>query len=220
MGRMRRLGILCLALGTLASPLSAATQAFFTSKESVEDEMVRLIEQSRTSVDMALYELRLPPLIHALDQAKSRGVRIQLLLDISQRGKDLSTGEVRWLGGKNNGGRGIMHHKFVLFDRQKVVTGSFNWTPGAEHVNYENALLIDDPETVKSFSEEFDTLWQRGLAGAPPPGAAESGDRREWHGRKHHSPWLSSKCIKIKLLRPVRKRGRKTHTSRPCPVSK
>ena len=98
----------------------------------------------------------------------------QLILDASQRGKDLSVGEVRWLGGKRREGHGVMHHKFVLFDRKKVVTGSFNWTPGAEYANYENALLIDDADTVDAYWREFDTLWRRAREGPAPKQAPDS----------------------------------------------
>ena len=42
---------------------------------------------------------------------------------------------------KAGGAQGIMHHKFVLLRPKAVVTGSFNWTRSAEHINYENAHL-------------------------------------------------------------------------------
>src|ERR1700690_420083 len=97
-------------------PASGATQALFTSKESVEVEIQHLIEKSRFSIDMALFELKSPPLVGALKRAVSRGVHVRLLLDTSHRAEDLSAGQVRWLGGKNRHGKGVMHHKFVLFD--------------------------------------------------------------------------------------------------------
>src|SRR5476649_375899 len=72
-----------------------------------------------------------------------------------------AAGEVRRLDGKRGGTQGIMHHKFVLFDKERVVTGSFNWTAGAEHVNYENALLTDSSSVVAAYGREFERLWER-----------------------------------------------------------
>src|ERR1019366_8036209 len=71
-------------------------------------------------------------------------------------------GEVRVLDGKRGGTQGIMHHKFVLFDRERVVTGSFNLTAGAEHVNYENALLTANTG-VGGGQEETSTQKEKGL---------------------------------------------------------
>lgn len=199
----------------LARPSFAGTQVYFTSQESVEERMVRLIERSTASIDIALFELRSAKLAAALEQAKGQGVRVRLILDASHRQQDLSAGEVRCLAGKNGGGRGVMHHKFALFDHKQVVTGSFNWTPGAEHANYENALLLDDPETVNAYGREFETLWRRAVAGPPPSGTASGTNNPERRSKSRHSIRNYLKCIKIRMGRPVMKCRRKAHTNRP-----
>ena len=209
MERWHHRGIVLCGLLVLSQPVLCATKAFFTSKESVEEEMSRLIEKSRSSIDMALFELKSPRLVGALKRAIARGIHVRLLLDTSHRAEDLAAGEVRWIGGKNIRGRGVMHHKFVLFDKEKVITGSFNWTPGAEYANYENALVIDDSKTVDAFREEFETLWRRALEGPPPNGS--SGQKKP--EKKHHSPRLRQKYIKIRVSKPVIKRRRKAHTN-------
>ena len=203
------------SLALLAKPCPGATKAYFTSKESVEQEMISLIEKSRQSIDMALFELRSPRLASALETANQRGVQVRLILDAEHAREGLAAGEVRLLGGKNTGRRGVMHHKFALFDRKEVVTGSFNWTPGAEHTNYENALILDDPETVRAYTQEFETLWRRAIEGPPPgvkPYIPPAASRK---GKGHHSSQSRLKCIKIRLPKPVIKHRRKTHTNRP-----
>jgi mitochondrial cardiolipin hydrolase len=197
MSRMRHLGLALGLLPFLANGGVGTTQAFFTSQESVEDEMVRLIERSHSSIEMALYEWRSPRLVHAIEDAERRGLAVHVVLDASRRGQDLAAGEVRWLGGKNSGGRGIMHHKFILFDQNQVVTGSFNWTPGAEHSNYENALLIDDPQTVKAYILEFDTLWRRAASGPPPNGTLYAISR----ARSRLKSRFSGNCGWLKTIR-------------------
>ena len=187
MARWPHLGRILCSLILLAHPSFGATKVYFTSQESVEAKMIELIEQSRSSIDMALFELRSVPLVSALSRAKGRGVKIRLVLDASHRDQDLGAGEVRWLGGKNAGNRGVMHHKFALFDQKQVATGSFNWTPGAEHANYENALLLDDTETVKAYIQEFETLWRRAFEGPPPSGSPASSNHIPWLGKSRHS---------------------------------
>jgi phosphatidylserine/phosphatidylglycerophosphate/cardiolipin synthase-like enzyme len=53
-----------------------------------------------------------------------------------------------------------MHHKFAIFDRRIVVTGSFNWTRSATTENNENIVVIEDPAVVQRFSDEFERLWK------------------------------------------------------------
>jgi len=206
--------ILCLI--ALWRPGAATTQAFFTSQESIESEVLGRIEGATSTIDIALFELRSPRLATAVKNASGRGVNVRLVLDASHRQEDLPAGQVRWLGGKNSGGRGVMHHKFALFDGKEVLTGSFNWTPGAEHANYENALLTDDAHTVKEYGQEFETLWRRSLVGPPPTGKSnlqtDPGRRPKHRSSPKHQ---SLKSIKIRAPKPVIKKKRKTHTNRP-----
>ena len=195
---LRSLGVVVTWGALLATPAAAMTKTFFTSQESVEQEMVRLIDESQSSIDVALFELRSPRLVRALKQAQSRGVQLRLVLDVSHRKDDLPVGQIRWLGGKAPRGRGAMHNKFSLFDQERVVTGSYNWTPGAEHMNYENALLTDDPETVSAYAKEFERLWSR---------ATERPSRRASQHR--------TKSGKIKRAKAVIIRGFKALTNRP-----
>jgi phosphatidylserine/phosphatidylglycerophosphate/cardiolipin synthase-like enzyme len=54
----------------------------------------------------------------------------------------------------------LMHNKFAIFDGRVVATGSYNWTQSAERANYENLVLLDDPEVVARFEREFQRLWR------------------------------------------------------------
>jgi cardiolipin hydrolase len=54
-----------------------------------------------------------------------------------------------------------MHHKFALFDQEYVLTGSYNWTRSAADHNYENLLLLQDSNAIRSYRNEFEKLWKR-----------------------------------------------------------
>jgi mitochondrial cardiolipin hydrolase len=53
-----------------------------------------------------------------------------------------------------------MHHKFAVFDRTTLATGSFNWTRSASEFNQENLVITANPALVNAFSEEFERLWK------------------------------------------------------------
>lgn len=53
-----------------------------------------------------------------------------------------------------------MHHKFALFDDDKLITGSYNWTRSAALYNHENIVEINDPKIFQAFEKEFKDLWK------------------------------------------------------------
>jgi phospholipase D len=55
--------------------------------------------------------------------------------------------------------KGIMHHKFVLVDKTRLETGSFNFTNGASNKNQENQIYLEEPAIVSSFVKQFEKMW-------------------------------------------------------------
>lgn len=53
--------------------------------------------------------------------------------------------------------KGTMHNKFCVIDNE-VITGSYNWTYHA-NVNNENIVIIDEPNIVNNYCEQFETLF-------------------------------------------------------------
>ena len=53
-----------------------------------------------------------------------------------------------------------LHHKLAVIDNQRVITGSFNWSPSASHQNDETLLVIDSPLLARHFTAEVDRLWR------------------------------------------------------------
>jgi len=48
---------------------------------------------------------------------------------------------------------------FFLYDNPFLLTGSYNWTFSANNRNDENLIVIDDPETIDIFQNQFVNLW-------------------------------------------------------------
>ena len=48
---------------------------------------------------------------------------------------------------------GLMHNKYVIFDGNSVVTGSYNWTGSAHDINFENILLTTNKTIVQITSK-------------------------------------------------------------------
>ncbi|HSB70552.1 MAG TPA: phospholipase D-like domain-containing protein [Candidatus Methylomirabilis sp.] len=101
----------------------------------------------------------------ALYAATARRVHIRVL-DREKAEVEFAIRDLRWhnlpvhtLGVPE---QSLMHHKFAVFDERLFVTGSYNRTRSAEHANYENLAILDDPVGVAQFRREFQQLWQEG----------------------------------------------------------
>ena len=55
----------------------------------------------------------------------------------------------------------LMHHKFVVRDRQAVWTGSTNWTDDSWSRQENVILSVESPELAESFVEDFEQLWAK-----------------------------------------------------------
>jgi phosphatidylserine/phosphatidylglycerophosphate/cardiolipin synthase-like enzyme len=73
-------------------------------------------------------------------------------------------------------GSGLMHHKFLVVDRQVVVTGSANFSPSCVHGdpddprtrgNVNHLLRLESGPLAAVFAEEFARMWGDGPGGEP-----------------------------------------------------
>jgi len=133
--------------------------------------LLGLIDSARETMDIAIYSFTDDDLGRAVVQAHRRGVAVRVIMDTSQR--KARGGEYERLV---NAGipviveevSGLMHHKFMVIDGEVVVTGSYNWSRSADDRNFENAVVIRDPEVAEAFEAEFERLWKALSKGGVP----------------------------------------------------
>jgi mitochondrial cardiolipin hydrolase len=169
----------------------ARFRAVFSRTESVAESIERQIQSAGISLDAALHRFNSRRLGAALAEASRRGVRVRLVLDESKFEASLSTQKLVAkhsfpfrLSSGQDGGETKMHHKFLLVDRETVLTGSYNWTLASEEQNHENVMIVHDGGLAGLYADEFEALWQ--MAGEQYDGAAAE--------RKQFSPELLKRC--------------------------
>jgi phosphatidylserine/phosphatidylglycerophosphate/cardiolipin synthase-like enzyme len=99
------------------------------------------------------------PIAKAIIDAKKRGVKVEAILDRSNRTDKYSAATFL----KNQGcdvlidaKHAIAHNKIMIIDGETVITGSSNFTKAAEENNAENLLVIHD----KKLAERYIKNWQ------------------------------------------------------------
>ncbi|MCX6774711.1 MAG: phospholipase D-like domain-containing protein, partial [DPANN group archaeon] len=65
------------------------------------------------------------------------------------------------------GGDGLMHNKFCIFDNQTVFTGSFNPTQKQNTVDNNNIIIINSKYLAENYEDEFNELYNRQVSGPP-----------------------------------------------------
>jgi len=151
---------------------------FMPGEEGVQ-RLVQLIERCRIGLDVCVFTVTDDRISRALLEAYRRGISMRVLTDDDKaldRGSDIPLLRRMGIPLRTDDSPAHMHHKFALFDRAKLLTGSYNWTRSATSENQENFLVTDDPTLVGRYQVEFDRLWEQFDPGAelstsgPQPG--------------------------------------------------
>lgn len=153
----------------------------FTEEEKVADAVTRAIERTRSTLDVALYNLQIPAASGALLKAGSRGVKVRVILDYEhvypKAGKEMQDlidagMDVRVMKGR--AGSGSMHCKFAVFDGELLETGSANWSLSAQSASYENMMFVSDRHLIQGYQADFEWMWaQAKPAGKPDAPSAK-----------------------------------------------
>jgi len=164
---------------TKAAKPTPACNVLFSPKAGISKELSRMTQAAAQEISVAAYAFSSKYLGNALVTAMKRGVKVRLILDKDNAEKSYSLDEwliengidVRFLKVKS----GCMHHKFLIVDHARLMTGSYNFTNDSEFRNHEAALFISaiaatgattsttsiaaTNAIVKAFTAEFDRLW-------------------------------------------------------------
>jgi phosphatidylserine/phosphatidylglycerophosphate/cardiolipin synthase-like enzyme len=156
-----------------------SVETVFSQDKSIAGAIKRLVSEARATIDAALYSFNSEELLRCLLEAQNRKIHVRLLTDWSKYEQSeltrkllVDAGFPHKLSRGRNGPTSKMHHKFLILDHSVVLTGSYNWTLASETQNFENIVVIREPDTVDSYRDEFNTLWSTART-LPRKGARE-----------------------------------------------
>jgi len=130
----------------------------FTPPAGCGTVIANLISKAQDSIYVQAYGFTSGEIAKALINAHERGVKVRVLLDKSNIGaKHSKMRDIRKAGIEVSIDKvsGIAHNKVIIIDKQKVITGSFNFTVGADIRNTENVIIVNDREVAKRYLENW-----------------------------------------------------------------
>jgi phosphatidylserine/phosphatidylglycerophosphate/cardiolipin synthase-like enzyme len=160
MAKLRLLGCLVLGAALLLAgcgpqaSIPQGVQVYFSPKGGATDAVVNALDHATNSVLVQAYSFTSAPIAMALVDAHRRGIKVQVILDHSQRTEKYS--EADFLRNSSiptliDARHAIAHNKIIIIDGYLILTGSFNFTRAAEEHNAENLLVINDSILAKRY---------------------------------------------------------------------
>lgn len=146
-------------------------EVFFSPGEDCLDAIMDALDEAKQSADICVFTITDNRIAHRILDLHARGVSVRIISDNDKsedRGSDINRLADRGVPVRVDYSPHHMHHKFAVFDRSKVLTGSYNWTRSAAEHNRENVLLSDDARLVAPYQRAFDELWAKLGANAAP----------------------------------------------------
>ena len=146
--------------------------------------------EARRSLDLALYDVRLPGepgdvVSAALREAAGRGVAVRIAYNADHDERvfppppSTKPELIQALPFPTCGIPGIpdlMHHKYVVRDGESVWTGSTNWTIDSWTRQENVIVVVDSPEVAAEYARNFEELWSSrdvGHSGSEEPRTLE-----------------------------------------------
>ncbi len=133
-------------------------EVFFSPRGGCTEATVDAIREAKSEILVQAYSFTSAPIAKALVDAHKRGVRVQIILDRSQRKERYSSADFTAHAGIPtyiDAAHAIAHNKIMIIDRATVITGSFNFTKAAEEKNAENLLVLRSKELAEGYIENW-----------------------------------------------------------------
>lgn len=155
-------------------PGSLAVRTLTDGGQTAEDiaaDLCGFLGSAHTSLDLALYDVRLPGAVAgALRAALDRGVAVRLLYNLDEHDRvpvppppetvpeilESLPVRTRPVPGEPD----LMHHKYVVRDGTAVWTGSTNWSLNSWERQENVVVQVDSAAIGAAFARNFDELWR------------------------------------------------------------
>jgi phosphatidylserine/phosphatidylglycerophosphate/cardiolipin synthase-like enzyme len=147
------------------------------SAVDVANQVAEFVGAARATLELGLYDIRLHDeaaeiVKGALLAAQGRGVAVRLIYNVEHPGPipvppppQTAPALLEALPIRTRGIPGIpdlMHHKYVVRDRETVWTGSLNWSQDS-WTRQENAIaIVESHDLAHAYGLNFDEMWQTG----------------------------------------------------------
>ncbi|MCK4707161.1 MAG: nuclease [Gammaproteobacteria bacterium] len=149
------------AIQPLEHAVIADSSVCFSPGNDCRNKITSLLKLARKEVNICVFTISDNRITKSILEAHERGVKVTVISDndkTNDRGSDVDYLASKGVTVLVDDSPYHMHHKFALFDKRILLSGSFNWTRSASEYNEENILVTTEQKLVSAFSDKFELL--------------------------------------------------------------
>ena len=136
--------------------------AYFSHHDDIREIAIKNLRSARNDLKICMFTISDNPIAEVIDECYARRVNVRIITDdgkIFDKGSDIMPLYKKGINIRIDSDKSLMHHKFVIIDNVKLLTGSYNWTRTGADVNNENMLVTTNNKIVRAYKKEFRRLW-------------------------------------------------------------
>jgi phosphatidylserine/phosphatidylglycerophosphate/cardiolipin synthase-like enzyme len=150
-------------ISALTIPAPSTADAFFSPGDACRNVIIQQISSANSHLQICVFTISDDSITKSLLAAHQKGVHIKIITDNDKSldvGSDIEQLAKAGIFVRMDTTPNHMHHKFMVADKGALITGSYNWTLSAARYNHENILITREPGIIKTFSRQFEQLWE------------------------------------------------------------
>jgi phosphatidylserine/phosphatidylglycerophosphate/cardiolipin synthase-like enzyme len=139
-----------------------AIQVLFSPEDHALSNLVALVNDAKFNIRFLAFSFTDDTLAQTMISRAKAGVDVQGVYEKLASATIYSDLKTFWCAGvpvRQDGNSSLMHDKVIIIDNSIVVTGSLNFTAGADGDNEENVVIIDNPEIAALYLQEYQRVW-------------------------------------------------------------
>jgi len=139
--------------------------AYFAPDDNVENIIIGRIKNAKNSIRFMAFSFTSAPIAEAMIMKFKEGVAVSGVFE--RKGSDTKESQftkmkVEGVPVRLDGNRYSMHHKVIIIDDYRLITGSYNFSKNASRINDENCIMIDNAAISALYVREFENIFKIG----------------------------------------------------------
>ncbi|HMU93475.1 MAG TPA: phospholipase D-like domain-containing protein [Anaerolineales bacterium] len=137
-------------------------QVLFSSEDNAMSSLLAVVNDAKFSIRFLAFSFTDDALAQTMIERFKAGVDVQGVYETLASTSIYSDLKTFWCAGvpvRQDGNGSLMHNKVIIVDNSTVITGSLNFTAGANEKNEENVIIIDNPEIAALYLQEYAKIW-------------------------------------------------------------
>jgi len=139
-----------------------SVEVLFSPEDNIEERIMNEIARAAKSVFFMAFSFTSREISEALIKKFRDGIDVRGLFEKSgafSKHSEFIKMKLEGLPVKVDRNRNKMHHKVIIIDNCRIITGSYNFSKNASMRNDENILIIESKDAADHYIEEFNRLY-------------------------------------------------------------